>query len=75
MGIVDVVASMSEQELEDLFYRRLPELLERRPDLRPMFYRGFVKALAGHAARRLDPQPAGGGTSSGRDRSEPEGDD
>ena len=29
MGIVDVVASMSEQELKDMFYRRLPDLLER----------------------------------------------
>lgn len=75
MGIVDIVASMSDQELEDLFYRRLPELLERRPDLEPTIFKGFVKALAGNTDHRRDPQPADGGASSGRDRSEPDDDD
>ena len=37
--------SFRDEELIDLF-RRLPDLLERRPDLEPTIYRAFLKAFA-----------------------------
>ena len=45
MGSVEVVA-LSDQDLIDMFGRRLPELLERRPDLQPTIFKGFAKAFA-----------------------------
>ena len=48
MGSVEVVA-LSDQDLIDMFGRRLPELLERRPDLQPTIFKGFAKAFATHA--------------------------
>ena len=47
MGSVEVVA-LSDQDLIDMFGRRLPELLERRPDLQPTIFKGFAKAFATH---------------------------
>lgn len=38
--------SLTDAELLDLFDVRLPELLERRPDLEPRIYRAFMKAFA-----------------------------
>ena len=39
---------MSDQDLIDVFGRRLPELLERHPELQPMLFKGFAKAFASH---------------------------
>ena len=45
MGSVEVVA-LSDQDLIDMFGRRLPELLERRSDLQPTIFKGFARAFA-----------------------------
>jgi len=39
------MARLSDEELVDLFGRQLPDLLERRPDLKPMIYNVFLKVL------------------------------
>ena len=44
----ELIATLSDEDLIELFGRRLPELLERRPDLEPMIFKGFVKAFASH---------------------------
>ena len=40
------VASLGDEELIDLFSRRLPELLERRPELEPTLFGAFLKTFA-----------------------------
>ena len=40
------VASLGDEELIDLFSRRLPELLERRPELEPTLFDAFLKTFA-----------------------------
>ena len=36
------MATFSDEELIDLFSRQLPDLLERRPELEPLIYNGFL---------------------------------
>ena len=38
--------TFSDEELIDLFNRQLPDLLDRRPDLKPLIYQGFLGAFA-----------------------------
>ena len=38
--------TFSDEELVDLFNRQLPDLLDRRPDLEPVIYQGFLGAFA-----------------------------
>ena len=38
--------TFSDEELVDLFSRQLPDLLDRRPDLEPVIYQGFLGAFA-----------------------------
>ena len=38
--------TFSDEELVDLFNRQLPDLLDRRPDLEPLVYQGFLGAFA-----------------------------
>ena len=38
--------TFSDEELVDLFNRQLPDLLDRRPDLEPLIYQGFLGAFA-----------------------------
>lgn len=38
--------TFSDEELIDLFNRQLPDLLDRRPDLEPLIYHGFLGAFA-----------------------------
>ena len=38
--------TFSDEELIDLFNRQLPDLLDRRPDLEPLIYQGFLGAFA-----------------------------
>lgn len=45
-GSRETVASLGDEDLIDLFSRRLPELLERRPDLEPTIFGAFVKTFA-----------------------------
>ena len=40
------MVTFSDEELIDVFSRQLPDLLERRPDLEPVIYQGFMKAFA-----------------------------
>ena len=40
------VSSLRDEELIDLFSRRLPDLLERRPDLEPALFHAFLKTFA-----------------------------
>ena len=40
------VASLRDEDLIELFSRRLPDLLERRPELEPELYRAFLKTFA-----------------------------
>ncbi len=42
----EAVATFSDEDLIELLGRRLPELLERRPDLEPLIYQGFLKIFA-----------------------------
>ena len=42
----EAVSSFRDEDLIDLFSRRLPELLERRPDLEPTLFQAFLKAFA-----------------------------
>ena len=42
--------TFSDEELIDLFNRQLPDLLDRRPDLEPLIYHGFLAHSPG--ARR-----------------------
>ena len=39
----EAVASFRDEDLIELFSRRLPELLERRPDLEPTLFHAFLK--------------------------------
>ncbi len=40
------VAALRDEDLIELFGRRLPELLARRPELEPVIYHGFLKVFA-----------------------------
>jgi len=40
------VASLCDEDLIELFSRRLPDLLDRRPELEPQLYRAFLKTFA-----------------------------
>ena len=40
------VASLRDEDLIELFSRRLPDLLDRRPELEPQLYRAFLKTFA-----------------------------
>ena len=42
----EVAASLGDEDVIDLFSNRLPELLERRPDLEPTIFRAFLKTFA-----------------------------
>ena len=42
----DVPASLGDEDVIDLFSNRLPELLERRPDLEPTIFGAFLKTFA-----------------------------
>ena len=42
----EAVSSFRDEDLIDLFSRRLPDLLERRPDLEPTLFQAFLKAFA-----------------------------
>ena len=42
----EAVSSLRDGDLIDLFSRRLPELLERRPDLEPALFLAFLKTFA-----------------------------
>ena len=37
---------MRDEDLIELFSRRLPDLLDRRPELEPQLYRAFLKTFA-----------------------------
>ena len=39
------MVTFSDEELIDVFSRQLPDLLERRPELEPVIYQGFMKAF------------------------------
>ena len=39
-------SSLRDEDLIDLFSRRLPDLLERRPDLEPTLFHAFLKTFA-----------------------------
>ena len=41
-----MMKTFSDEELIDLFNRQLPDLLDRRPDLEPLIYQGFLGAFA-----------------------------
>ena len=45
-GNRDAVSSIRDEDLIDLFSRRLPDLLERRPDLEPTIFAAFLKTFA-----------------------------
>ena len=42
----EVAPSLRDEDLIDVFSRRLPDLLERRPDLEPAIYKAFLKTFA-----------------------------
>lgn len=42
----DTVSSLRDEDLIEVFSRRLPDLLERRPELEPEIYRAFLKTFA-----------------------------
>jgi hypothetical protein len=42
----EVAASLRDEDVIDLFSNRLPELLERRPDLEPTIFGAFLKTFA-----------------------------
>ena len=39
------MATFSDEDLIDIFSKQLPDLLERRPELEPLIYNGFLKAF------------------------------
>ena len=39
------MVTFSDEELIDVFSRQLPDLLERRPELEPVIFQGFLKAF------------------------------
>ena len=39
------MVTLSDEELIDMFSRQLPDLLERRPELEPVIFQGFLKAF------------------------------
>ena len=39
------MVTFSDEELLDVFSRQLPDLLERRPELEPVIFQGFLKAF------------------------------
>ena len=45
-GNRDAVSSIRDEDLIDVFSRRLPDLLERRPDLEPTIFAAFLKTFA-----------------------------
>lgn len=45
-GSRETVASLGDEDLIDLFSRRLPDLLERRPELETAIFGAFVKTFA-----------------------------
>ncbi len=45
-GNRDAVSSIRDEDLIDVFSRRLPDLLERRPDLEPSIFTAFLKTFA-----------------------------
>lgn len=42
----EAVAALRDEDLIELFGRRLPDLLARRPELEPVIYHGFLKVFA-----------------------------
>ena len=42
----EAISSFRDEDLIDLFSRRLPDLLQRRPDLEPTLFHAFLKAFA-----------------------------
>ena len=42
----ETISSLRDEDLIDLFSRRLPDLLERRPDLEPTLFHAFLKTFA-----------------------------
>jgi hypothetical protein len=42
----EAVESLGDEDLIELFSRRLPDLLERRPDLEPTIFQAFLKTFA-----------------------------
>ena len=42
----EAVSALHDEDLIEVFSRRLPELLERRPDLEPVIFKAFLKAFA-----------------------------
>ena len=45
-GNRDAVSSIRDEDLIEMFSRRLPDLLERRPDLEPTIFAAFLKTFA-----------------------------
>ena len=45
-GSRESTSSLRDEDLIDLFSRRLPDLLERRPDLEPTLFHAFLKTFA-----------------------------
>ena len=43
----EAVESLGDEDLIELFSRRLPDLLERRPDLEPTIFQAFLKTSRG----------------------------
>ena len=43
---LEAVSALHDEDLIEVFSRRLPELLERRPDLEPVIFKAFLKAFA-----------------------------
>ena len=42
----EAVSALHDEDLIEVFSRRLPDLLERRPDLEPVIFKAFLKAFA-----------------------------
>jgi hypothetical protein len=45
-GNREAVSSIRDEDLIEVFSRRLPDLLERRPDLEPSIFTAFLKTFA-----------------------------
>ena len=43
---LEAVSALHDEDLIEVFSRRLPDLLERRPDLEPVIFKAFLKAFA-----------------------------
>ena len=59
-GNRDALASIRDEDLIEVFSRRLPDLLERRPDLEQTIFTAFLKTFARReeVAARFDDVPA-----------------